>query len=89
MDANEEADSVPGVPGDRQSPGFERAVTPMPDPHDDIIRRLTPGEKLAVAHQLRETAWELAAAGVRLRHPELTEDEVQALVREIFLRVTA
>ncbi len=55
----------------------------MPDLHDEILRRLTPEEKLAVAHQLRETAWELTAAGIRLRHPELSEDAVQARVRTV------
>ena len=61
----------------------------MPDPYIEIVRRLTPEQKLAVALQLRDTAWQLAAAGVRLRHPELPENEVQARVREIFLRVVA
>ena len=57
----------------------------MPDPHAEILRRLTPAQKLAVAQQLRETAWMLSAAGVRARHPELCEAEVQARVRDIFL----
>ena len=61
----------------------------MPDPYIEIVRRLTPEQKLAVALQLRDTAWQLAAAGVRLCHPELPENEVQARVREIFLRVVA
>lgn len=60
----------------------------MNAPHDDIVRKMTPEAKLAVAHQLREAAWELTAAGIRMRHPELSEEAVQARVREIFLRVT-
>ena len=61
----------------------------MSDPYLDALRRLTPEQKLAVAHQLRETAWELAAAGVRLRHPELAEEEVQERVRRLFARAVA
>lgn len=41
---------------------------------------------LATAMQLRETAWALAAAGLRAFRPELSEDEVQAEVRARFLR---
>jgi len=59
----------------------------MPDAYSEILRRLTPEQKLAVSRQLRETAWQLAAAGVRLRHPDLPEDAVQARVREAFLHV--
>jgi hypothetical protein len=54
-----------------------------------ILRAMTPSEKLATAYALRQTAWELAAAGVRLRNPGLGEEEVEIQVREIFLRATA
>jgi hypothetical protein len=43
---------------------------------------------LAVAMQLRETAWELSAAGIRAAHPELGEEAVQAQVRALFRRTT-
>jgi len=56
------------------------------DPQLAALRALTPAQKLAVAHQLRLTAWELAAAGERLRHPGLSEAEVQERVRRTFLR---
>ena len=59
---------------------------PSSDPYLDALRRMTPEQKLAVAHRLRETAWELAAAGVRMREPELAEDAVQERVRRLFLR---
>ncbi|MGH7461287.1 MAG: hypothetical protein ACREMA_09700 [Longimicrobiales bacterium] len=58
-------------------------------PHEyelTLLRRLTPAEKLRVAFQLRETAWQLTAAGVRLRQPELDDAAVEDRVREIFLR---
>jgi hypothetical protein len=51
-----------------------------------LLRRLTPAEKLRVSFQLRETAWQLTAAGVRLRQPELDDTAVEDRVREIFLR---
>ena len=58
----------------------------MTDPLTAVVRRLSAEQKLAVAHQLRQTAWELTAAGVRMRHPEWAEDAVQARVRAVFLR---
>jgi hypothetical protein len=53
-----------------------------------LLRSMTPDEKLRVAFGLRETAWQLTAAGVRLREPGLTELQVEEHVREIFLRAT-
>jgi hypothetical protein len=53
----------------------------------DILRALTPERKLQVAQQLRRTAWDIAAAGARLRHPSWTEQEVQDEVRAMFGRV--
>jgi len=52
----------------------------------DSPRRLSPEAKLAIAQQLRRTAWELAAAGVRARHPEVPPEAIQERVRAIFLR---
>jgi hypothetical protein len=54
--------------------------------HDAITRRLSPSQKVAVVHELRRTAWEGKAAWLRTRYPTLSEDEIQARVREIFLR---
>ncbi|MEJ7810735.1 MAG: hypothetical protein WKG32_10040 [Gemmatimonadaceae bacterium] len=61
----------------------------MADLHTAVVPRLSAEQKLAVAQQLRQTAWELSAAGVRLRHPEWPEDAVQARVRAIFVRTVA
>jgi len=63
--------------------------TAAPDPHTDALKRMTPDAKMAVANALRETAWELTAAGIRLREPGLEEEEVQKRVRDIFLRVVS
>jgi len=51
-----------------------------------ILRRMTPAEKLDVMQGLWRQAWELKAAGVRLQHPEWSQERVAAEVREIFQR---
>ncbi len=63
-----------------------RATT---DPQIDLMRRLSPADKLSVAHQLRRTAWALTAAGVRLREPMLSDSAIAERVRLIFLRAIA
>jgi hypothetical protein len=50
---------------------------------------LSPEQKLAVARQLRQTAWELVRAGVRMRDPSLSDDAVEERVRRIFLLATS
>lgn len=52
----------------------------------ELVRALSVTQKLAVAHQLWETARELTAAGIRARRPSLTEQQVQSQVREVFRR---
>ena len=54
--------------------------------HLEALGRMTPEAKLAVLDQLRRTAWDLTAAGVRLREPDLDEEAIQQRVRAIFLR---
>lgn len=49
----------------------------------EILRRMTPEQKLRVMRGLIRQAHELKAAGIRLAHPELPEDEVWARVREV------
>ena len=58
------------------------------DLETDILIGLSPDQKFAIANGLRQTAWELAAAGVRLREPPLSADDVQAHVRNLFLRAS-
>ena len=48
------------------------------------LRQMTASEKIAVAHGLWRQAWALKAAGLRAQHPEWSEDQIQARVREIF-----
>ncbi|MCA0375516.1 MAG: hypothetical protein LCH84_07595 [Gemmatimonadetes bacterium] len=52
----------------------------------DPVLSAAAARNLSVAMQLRATAWELSAAGVRTFRPELTEAEVQAEVRALFRR---
>jgi len=56
-----------------------------PDTQFQILSRAAE-RNLTVAMELRATAWELAAAGLRTFRPELSEAEVQAEVRLLFLK---
>jgi hypothetical protein len=46
---------------------------------------MTPERRLKLAEQLYWTARKLKAAGVRMHHPDWTEEQVAAEVRRIFL----
>lgn len=50
-----------------------------------IIKAMTPAQRLDAADMLYQTAWKLKAAGLRAHHPDWSEDQVQAAVREAFL----
>lgn len=43
----------------------------------EILRRMTPEQKLAVMRSLIRQAYALKEAGVRALHPDLTEEEVK------------
>jgi hypothetical protein len=49
------------------------------------LRAMSPTEKVAVMHALHRQAWSLTRAGIRARHPDWTDDEVEAGVRSAFL----
>jgi hypothetical protein len=49
----------------------------------DSLRRMSPEQKLAVMHALIRQAWELKAAVIRARHPELSETEIRARAWEL------
>lgn len=55
---------------------------------DDVFRRMTPEERLRAAENLYWQAREWMAAGFRTLRPELSEEEIQRLVRERFLHGT-
>lgn len=47
----------------------------------EILRQMTPEQKLAVMRSLIRQAYALKEAGVRALHPDLSDDEVQARTR--------
>jgi len=49
----------------------------------EVLRRMTPAEKITVMNGLVRQAYALAAAGVRLRDPDLPEDLVEARARAL------
>lgn len=53
------------------------------------LRAMSADEKVRVSQALWEEAWEVLAAGVRGRHPEWTEAQVVARVRELIRDVHA
>ncbi|MEM9081357.1 MAG: hypothetical protein AAGC74_11770 [Verrucomicrobiota bacterium] len=50
----------------------------------EILRRMSPEQKLRAAQRLRESAWAVKVAWVRRQHAEWSEDRVEGLVREAF-----
>ena len=52
----------------------------------ELMRRMSPAKKLEILNVLIRQAYALKAAGVRAASPELSEDQVQERVREIFSR---
>ncbi|MEM9457610.1 MAG: hypothetical protein AAGF11_25755 [Myxococcota bacterium] len=55
------------------------------DIHAEIIGRMTPEQKLKASMRLYWSARALKAAWFRSQHPEWTEDQVKAAVRDAFL----
>jgi len=52
-----------------------------PDREIAALRRMTPAQKLAVMQALIQQAYDLKAAAVRARWPELSDEEVWAKTR--------
>ncbi|MGH7533474.1 MAG: hypothetical protein ACREL4_09310, partial [Gemmatimonadales bacterium] len=52
-------------------------------------RRMTPGRKLEIAAGLRVFAMELKLAGLRLHHPDLSDDALRDRLSEFFGRAGA
>jgi hypothetical protein len=58
----------------------------MEDPvYWQILRAMTPAQKLRAAQRLWESARQLKAAGLRMQHPDWTEEQIERAVREAFL----
>ncbi|HYE32510.1 MAG TPA: hypothetical protein VEH27_13855 [Methylomirabilota bacterium] len=56
--------------------------------HLEILRKLTPEQKLKQAFQLYWFARRLKAAWLRQQHPQWTEEQAQEEVRRVFLHAT-
>ena len=55
------------------------------DVQAEIIGRMTPAQKLRASMRLYWSARALKAAGFRAEHPEWTEAQIEAAVRDAFL----
>lgn len=51
----------------------------------EAFRRMTPAEKLRLAARFHRDARSLKAAGLRMLHPDWTDERVDRAVREAFL----
>jgi hypothetical protein len=51
------------------------------DEEMELLRRMTPEQKVAVMHRLIGQAYELKTAALRARRPGLRDEEIRALVR--------
>jgi hypothetical protein len=54
------------------------------DLQTQLVRAMTPEEKIRRAAEMYLAAWELKAAWIRQQQPELSEAEVQDSVRALF-----
>lgn len=52
---------------------------------DQLLRAMSPERKLLASDALRRTAWQLKAAWLATRHPELDGEAIEARVRRAFL----
>lgn len=50
----------------------------------EIIRKMTPAQKFAIARELYNTAWEIKKSALRTQHPDWSEEQVHARVKRIF-----
>ncbi len=51
----------------------------------ELIRKMTPGQRLSTALALYKTAWEIKKSGLRSLHPDWTEDAIEARTRRVFV----
>lgn len=55
----------------------------QPDRETEILRAMRPAEKLAVMQALIRQAFDLKAAALRSRWPEMSEEEVRSRTRSL------
>ncbi len=69
----------------KDEPNRDIALTSIKHLRTKIYQQMTPEQKLHQTLLLYHSAREFKAAALRTKHPDWTEDQVQAEVREIFL----
>jgi hypothetical protein len=52
---------------------------------NQIIRKMTPGQRLAIAQELYQTAWEIKKSALKALHPDWTDEEILQRTRRIFV----
>ena len=50
----------------------------------EIIRKMTPAQKFAIAEELYKTAWEIKRSALCAQHPDWSDEQVLARVKRIF-----
>jgi hypothetical protein len=62
----------------------EMALKKAEEIRREIYRKMTPERKLEIAFALDREARKLKAAGLRMQHPDWSEEQIAAQVKEIF-----
>ena len=52
---------------------------------DEILKKMSPAEKWQQVLKLRQVAWQLKSAAVKLEHPDWDSGQVYEAVRKIFV----
>ena len=52
---------------------------------EDLIRRMTPGQRLQIAQELYDIAWQIKEDGLRRQHSDWSDEAIRAKCRRIFL----
>lgn len=52
---------------------------------NEIIRKMTPAQRLGIAQELYQTAWEIKKSGIKAMHPDWSEEKIGAHTRRIFV----
>jgi hypothetical protein len=50
----------------------------------ELVRAMTPEQKIRASEALYRAAWDLKAAWLRGQHPDLSETQIQDAVRRLF-----
>ena len=65
-------------------PGHDTSTSAL-ERQRDAFRRMTPEQRVALAVEMSDEIRAVTEAGIRHRHPALTDDEVRSALAEIVL----